>query len=149
MQTGDLMSMGVSDDFLHLGHIFKQRREERNLSLKEIENATSIRSHFLTAIEEGQVEKLISPVYAQGFIKKYASFLELDSDKILQEYPEVRKLLHSKTIEKEEFAFGLGTLELRDHPNHEERKWPNFLWIGLSILIIASIWFLIRYIANF
>ena len=56
-----------------LGEIFQTRRKELNLSLKEVENSTSIRLPYLQAIEEGQMDKLISPIYAQGFVKQYAT----------------------------------------------------------------------------
>ena len=66
-----------------IGEIFKQRRKEMNVSLKEAENATSIRMSYLQSIEDGDVSKMISPVYAQGFVKQYATFLGMDGDKVI------------------------------------------------------------------
>ena len=63
----------MHQELIQLGSIIKRRREERGLSLKEIENATSIRFGYLQAIEEGHLGKLISPISAQGFITKYAA----------------------------------------------------------------------------
>ena len=40
-----------------VGEIFKNKREEMHLSLKEVENATSIRMMYLQAIEEGHIDK--------------------------------------------------------------------------------------------
>ena len=57
-----------------IGDVFKQRRKEMNFSLKEVENATSMRSSYLQAIEEGEMQKLISPIYAQGFFKTICYF---------------------------------------------------------------------------
>ena len=51
-------------DMKSIGETFKQRRKERNITLKDAENATSIRISYLNSIEEGDVSKLISPVYA-------------------------------------------------------------------------------------
>lgn len=137
------------NEFSHLGNIFNQRRLEKNLSLKEVENAISIRSHYLAAIEEGHLGKLISPIYAQGFIRKYAAFLELDSEALLQQHPHVLKILNSRYEEKEEFVFGVGTLEMRGHTDTEIRGFPNLLWIGLSLVFLVSCWFLARYIGLF
>ncbi|HEY4831108.1 MAG TPA: helix-turn-helix domain-containing protein, partial [Waddliaceae bacterium] len=72
-----------------IGQALKQKRKERNLSLKEVENATSIRIGYLQSIEEGELNKLISPIYAQGFIRQYASFLGIDGEAIIRENPEI------------------------------------------------------------
>lgn len=139
----------MSDDLISLGEKFKKRRTERKLSLKEVENATSIRMNFLEAIEEGNFSKLISSVYAQGFIKKYATFLELDPENLIQEHPAVMKVLSEKPVECEEFSFGLGSIEVRGSPGGEIKWLPNLLWVGGSVAVILSIWFLARYLGLF
>ncbi len=75
------------DELKIIGDSLKSRRNELNLTLKEAENATSIRLPHLQAIEEGEMSKLISPVYAQGFIKQYAAFLGVDGDGLIRKYP--------------------------------------------------------------
>lgn len=77
----------MSTEFHQIGRLLKKRREDLHLSLKEVENATSIRTSYLQSLEEGRFESLISPIYAQGFLKKYACFLQLDENRILQECP--------------------------------------------------------------
>lgn len=133
------------NELIHLGEIFKRKRQEISLTLKEVENATSIRVHYLAAIEEGHLAKLISPVYAQGFIKKYASFLEIDGELLIRQHPSVMKMLSHGEEEKSDFTFGVGTLEARDSPEREVRWLPSLLWVGLSVLIIVSCWLLVRF----
>src|SRR5215831_17515595 len=99
------------DQIKSIGEVFKQRRKEMNLSLKEVESATSIRMSYLQAIEEGEMQKLISPIYAQGFLKQYASFLGLDGERIVQEN---RELFTRSGAQ--DFAYGIGTLEVRGNP---------------------------------
>ena len=124
-----------------VGEAFKQKREEMNLSLKEVENMTSIRSNYLKSIEEGQVSKLISPVYAQGFVKQYALFLSLDADKILQDNPQMFGV-----ASKQEFSYGIGTLEVRATGNGGVRWLPNAFWIigGGAVLFLS--WLLAKYL---
>lgn len=136
----------MHSELIHLGEVFKQRRKEMNLSLKEVENATSIRMNFLEAIEEGHMAKLISPIYAQGFIKKYASFLELDSDQLFRQHPSVLKILSDRNQEKADFSFGLGSVEIRGTPGSEVKWLPNLLWVGLSVIVILAGWFLARFL---
>lgn len=129
------------NDMKSIGEIFKQRRKEMNLSLKEAENATSIRMSYLQSIEEGDVSKLISPVYAQGFLKQYAGFLGLDGDKILRDYP----LLFNRSLPSQEFSYGIGTLEVRGNPGASVKWFPNAVWVIVSVLILLLAW----YVAHF
>jgi len=139
----------MHQELIHLGSLIKKRREERGVSLKEVENATSIRLGYLQAIEEGHLGKLISPIYAQGFISKYALFLELDPEQLLQEHPYVMRVLSEQHPESEEFALGIGTLEVRGSPGGEIKWLPNVVWVTASVLIILAAWFLARYFGVF
>lgn len=139
----------MHQELIQLGSIIKKRREERGISLKEVENATSIRFGYLQAIEEGHLGKLISPIYAQGFISKYAVFLEMDPEKLLQEHPYVMKVLNEKYSESQDFTLGIGTLEVRGSPGGEVKWLPNLMWVGASVMTILVGWFLARYIGIF
>lgn len=92
----------------HFGHYFRQRREDRGLTLREVENVTSIRCTYLDAIEHGKIVTMISPVYAKGFVRQYANFLGLDGDRFIKEYGH----LFTRT-EKSPDVYGIGTLEPR------------------------------------
>lgn len=81
-----------------IGESFRQRRKEMNISLKEAENATSIRMSYLQAVEDGEVNKLISPVYAHGFVKQYAAFLGVDGERIIRENPEYFSVLSLRSF---------------------------------------------------
>jgi cytoskeletal protein RodZ len=127
-----------------IGDLFKTKRQDMNLSLKEIENATSIRILYLKAIEEGSIDKLLSQVYTIGFIKQYASFLGLDGEKILKDNP--KAFLNNS--EKQEFDFGIGTLEVRNTHN-SKTKVPNAVWVVVSVLVILGAWFFARALGVF
>lgn len=123
------------------GDMFKERRTERNLSLKEIETATSIRMNYLRAIEEGELFNLIAPVYAQGFIKQYAQFLGLDGNRILKEQvPPVKEGV------KHEFDYGLGTLEVRPTVGNGMKWFPNFAWVVMGLVVVIAAWFFAKYL---
>lgn len=111
-----------------------------NISLKEAENATSVRASYLNAIEEGEVSRLISPVYAQGFVKQYATFLGLDSDKITKDYP----LIFSRP-EAQEFSYGIGTLEVRGNPGASVKWFPNVLWVLATVGLLIGAWYLSKF----
>lgn len=123
-------------DLTAIGELLCQRRQKLNLSLKEVENATSIRMSYLESIEKGEGNKLISKIYAQGFLKQYACFLGLDGEQILKENPGI---FHQ--VEAQDFAYGIGTLEMRGHPGGGVKWFPNALWIVAFVALVISAWY--------
>lgn len=69
-----------------IGDILKQARDEKGLSLKEIQEVTKIRLRYLEAIDEGDFEAIPGEVYRKGFIVNYANALGLDGQQVLQKY---------------------------------------------------------------
>ena len=59
------------------GRLFKQFREDRNLSLEEVFRITRIPIRYLRAIEEEIPDELPARVYLQGFIKNLAQVYKL------------------------------------------------------------------------
>lgn len=120
-----------------LGGKLKKRRTEMNLTLKEVETATSIRLNFLQAIEENKAQQLISPVYAQGFMRQYAGFLGIDADKLTREHPEIFQKGASQ-----EFSYGIGTLEMRNTHGGAAKGISNVVWGGLLVFVLIAAWYL-------
>jgi cytoskeletal protein RodZ len=131
----------IKEDMKSIGEMLQKRRKEMNLSLKEAENATSIRMSYLQSIEEGDVSKMISPIYAQGFFRQYAAFLGIDGDDIIKANPEV-----FNCPEKQEFSYGIGTLEVRGNPGASVKWFPNAMWIVFSVAIMIAAWYLARFL---
>lgn len=69
-----------------LGDLLRKTREEKNLSLNDIENETKIRKLYIKAIEEGDYGKIPGEVFLKGFIKTYAKILGLDGQALVEEY---------------------------------------------------------------
>jgi cytoskeletal protein RodZ len=128
-----------------LGELFRHKREEMNLSLKEVENATSIRMLYLQAIEEGKVHQFLSSAYAFGFIRQYGHFLGCDPEKLSKEFPEAFRT----PPEKQDFAYGIGTLEMRGSPHGGVRWIPNLIWGGSLVLLGVLAWYFGRLLGVF
>ncbi len=130
----------MSSEVKDIGEIFKNRRKELNImTLKEVENATSIRSVYLQAIEEGEFDKLISPIYAQGFLRQYANFLGIDGDAIIRE-----NARHFNRMDNQEFSYGIGTLEMRGNPGGSVKWVPNLLWVGAFGALFLAAWYIAK-----
>lgn len=135
----------MSDGLKSLGEKFRGKREEMNLTLKEVENATSIRMIYLQAIEEGRVDHFLSNVYALGFIRQYGNFLGFENDRIAKEFPEALRL----PAEKQDFAYGIGTLEMRGSPHGGVRWLPNLIWGSVFVVVIIAAWFFAKFVGIF
>lgn len=132
----------MSEGLKKLGERFRTKREEMNLTLKEVENATSIRMLYLQAIEEGRVGHFLSNVYALGFIRQYASFLGLEAEKLIKEFPEALRL----PPEKQDFAYGIGTLEMRSSPHGGVRWVPNLIWGSVFVVLAIGAWYFAKFV---
>lgn len=59
-------------------------REARKLSVTEVAEITKIRSDHIRALEEGNFDMFVAPVYIRGFTRTYATLLKLDVPAIIQ-----------------------------------------------------------------
>ena len=75
-----------------VGNILQSEREKQGLTIKDIENETSIRALYIESIEKGNQKALPSEVYVKGFIRNYAEFLHLDADALVQQYRTERRI---------------------------------------------------------
>ena len=69
-----------------IGHILREARENRGLTLEDAQANTRINARYLAALESGQYSALPTPVHARGFLRNYARFLGLDPQPLLDRY---------------------------------------------------------------
>jgi len=73
-----------------IGRVLKQEREERRVSIEELSSTTRIPRKSLECLEEDRFEDLPSGVFVRGFIKAYASAVDIDADEVLARFDEER-----------------------------------------------------------
>ncbi len=84
-----LVHLLISDFFImidELGHILREARETKGLTLREVQEKTRISSRFLEALEMGDYDRLPTPTHVRGFLRNYARFLGLDPNPLLERY---------------------------------------------------------------
>jgi len=69
-----------------IGATLHTQRELLSLSLTDIERYTHLRLHYLNALEGGRLEDLPSPTQGRGMLNNYARFLNLDADRLLNQF---------------------------------------------------------------
>jgi cytoskeleton protein RodZ len=81
-----------------IGQILEQARNERGLTLEEVEYATKIRKRYLVGLEREDYGVLPDAVYAQGFLRTYANYLGLDGDELSREFKDRRRPRRERAI---------------------------------------------------
>ncbi|HEY1408346.1 MAG TPA: RodZ domain-containing protein [Promineifilum sp.] len=100
-----------------IGHILREARENKGLTLNDVQANTKINARFLTALESGQYDALPTPVHVRGFLRNYARFLGLDPQPLLDRYHAVQdQELHLVSPSKEEISPENPLIERQDQP---------------------------------
>jgi hypothetical protein len=68
------------------GDILKRERELREISLREISDATKINIRYLEALEQNRFEILPGGLFNKGFIRAYAVYIGLDGEDMVNAY---------------------------------------------------------------
>ncbi len=71
---------------LHLGSFLRQAREEKGLSLEDMQELTKIKTTYLQAIEQGKYEELPGLFYVKAFVKTYCEALNLPANEVMEIY---------------------------------------------------------------
>lgn len=59
-------------------------REAKNLTVNEVAEITKIRGDHIRALEEGNFDVFVAPVYIRGFARTYAGLLKLDVPQVIK-----------------------------------------------------------------
>jgi transcriptional regulator with XRE-family HTH domain len=73
-----------------IGEYLRKAREEKNISLKDVQESTKISMRYLEAIDRGDFNGIPGEVYRKGFIANYAAAIGLDSQDVLQRYHQIQ-----------------------------------------------------------
>ena len=69
-----------------IGDTLSEARTRRGVDLDEVQAATGIRLRYLRAIEQEDWDGLPEEFYARSFIRKYAQFLDVDPEPLVEDY---------------------------------------------------------------
>jgi cytoskeletal protein RodZ len=116
-----------------IGETLKGRRERLGMTLTELEQRTQLKRETLKYIEENKFDQLAKVDYAEGFIRRYASVVNMDVNQLIKVHHEEIPNQHNQ----------LDTL--LHHYRHNEvpeyrtkNKEPIQLLIMMSIVIIIT-----------
>lgn len=116
-----------------IGETLKGRRERLGMTLTELEQRTQLKRETLKYIEENKFDQLAKVDYAEGFIRRYASVVNMDVNQLIKVHHEEIPNQHNQLY------------TLLHHYRHNEvpeyrtkNKEPIQLLIMISIVIIIT-----------
>ena len=128
----------TEDNARPLGEWLRHRREELDISLEQADADTRIRARYLEALEAEDLEALPNTVVARGFLRNYASYLELDPQQAIDRYEAIAgpskiespEVSESSPFDSEKFQ----PVPLHEMPVQGSRWW---LAAGLLVILVA------------
>jgi cytoskeleton protein RodZ len=128
----------TEDSARPLGEWLRHRREELDISLEQADTDTRIRARYLEALEAEDLEALPNTVVARGFLRNYASYLELDPQQAIDRYEAIAgpselespEVSNSSPFDSETFQ----PVPLHEMPAQGSRWW---LPVGLLVILVA------------
>jgi cytoskeletal protein RodZ len=69
-----------------IGERLEEARKRKGISIREAAETTKIRSDYLQKFEANTFDLDLPPLYVRGFIRNYARYLELDPERLVDEY---------------------------------------------------------------
>jgi cytoskeletal protein RodZ len=136
-----------------IGPILEKRRLEKGLSLKEVEQATKIRTRYLEGLEREDPTVLPDPVYARGFLKTYANFLGLDGERLSSELRDRRSPRRERQLNQEapgtsDFEQPLITPGGVGGAERRRVSGATILTVALAVLVLAAVIVALYYVGS-
>ena len=120
--------MELTAGTMSFGEELKRERELREISLREVSEATKISLRYLEALERNDFRNLPGGVFNRGFVRAYSQFIGVDPDSMVDAY------MHAETA-----VLGPGakqSLVSDDTANGGKRF--VWVWVVVAVLIAAT-----------
>lgn len=73
-----------------IGTVLREARENRGYSVSDVFDALRISPKYVEAMESGAYDQLPSQTHVRGYLRKYARFLGLDPEPLLERYTQFK-----------------------------------------------------------
>lgn len=137
---------GSAAIFYEIGQTLTLQRQGLGLSRAEVERYTKLRQHYIAALEEGRLADIPSPVQGRGMLSNYATFLNLDEEKMLLRFAEG---LQARRVERLPSPTPANLFTTKKRPAQQAPAWRRILTPDLvfGVSLAAIILFFILWTA--
>jgi cytoskeleton protein RodZ len=121
-----------------IGDTLSEARTRRAVDLEQVESVTGIRTRYLRAIEQEDWDALPEEFYARSFIRKYAQFLVVDPEPLVEEYRRQRGTA-ARAGEAPTSPFATTSSRRADALRRRRRRQEIYTWVGVAALLAAIV----------
>ena len=115
------------------GETLKRERELRQISLREIAEATKINLRYLDALERDDFRHLPGGVFNKGFVRAYAQFIGIDPESMVTAYLEEDGRQQSRA------ARAGGAAPPAPEPEPAARPAAGRLWLAALVIVLLVV----------
>jgi cytoskeleton protein RodZ len=121
-----------------IGDTLSEARTRRAVDLEEVEAATGIRTRYLRAIEQEDWDALPEEFYIRSFIRKYAAFLGVAPEPLVEEYRRQRGT-PGDGGEAPTSPFARTTSRKAEALRRRRKQQAFYTWAGLGLIVAGVI----------
>lgn len=123
-----------------VGEALKGRRERLGMTLTELEQRTGIKREMLVHIENNDFDQLPNKNYSEGFIRKYASVVNIEPNQLVQAYQDE---IPSNQAEWDEVITVFNSNKDLDYKSKSKEPLQLLVIMGITVLITLMLWILL------
>jgi cytoskeleton protein RodZ len=113
------------------GERLRKARRENDISIRDVAKELHLDEHKVRALERNEFDALGAPVFAKGYLRKYAQLVNVNGDDVLADYYHMTRSAEAPPV-----------ISVRPRPRQELSPGP---WITIIVVIIlavtAYLWF--------
>ena len=121
-----------------IGNFLREKREEKGISLIEVEKDLKIRKKYLQGLEDGNIDLIPGKTYLIGYLRNYSKYLGIDEEninQIIQTYNNLVKKKVDLEKTKEENIY----LKTKNRSMFEKKRFffpVKYVYLASFVLVI-------------
>ncbi|HDA7087567.1 TPA: helix-turn-helix domain-containing protein [Staphylococcus aureus] len=123
-----------------VGEALKGRRERLGMTLTELEQRTGIKREMLVYIENNEFDQLPNKNYSEGFIRKYASVVNIEPNQLIQAHQDE---ISSNQAEWDEVITVFNNNKDLDYKSKSKEPIQLLVIMGITVLITLLLWIML------
>ncbi|HDH6936388.1 TPA: helix-turn-helix domain-containing protein [Staphylococcus aureus] len=123
-----------------VGEALKGRRERLGMTLTELEQRTGIKREMLVHIENNEFDQLPNKNYSEGFIRKYASVVNIEPNQLIQAHQDE---IPSNQAEWDEVITVFNNNKDLDYKSKSKEPIQLLVIMGIKVLITLLLWIML------
>ncbi|HAZ5239744.1 RodZ family helix-turn-helix domain-containing protein [Staphylococcus aureus] len=123
-----------------VGEALKGRRERLGMTLTELEQRTGIKREMLMYIENNEFDQLPNKNYSEGFIRKYASVVNIEPNQLIQAHQDE---IPSNQAEWDEVITVFNNNKDLDYKSKSKEPIQLLVIMGITVLITLLLWIML------